>query len=79
MFGSDPAGGDADDNEFAGIEDEYRRRIAALRRLPRHARTAALRAARDTRAAARRALGQKRAASRRHRRANKLGRRSGPS
>ena len=56
----DTGGGVATDAEAAGIDDEYRRRLAGLRRIFGHQRALALRAARDARFVALRALRQKR-------------------
>jgi len=62
--GSEPLSGHTDDTEAAGIEDEFRRKLAGLRRLPRRARAAALRAACDTRSAALASLCNRRAGAR---------------
>jgi len=47
-----------------GIEEEYRRRLAGLRRLPRRERSAALKAAREERMAALKQLRERRAIDR---------------
>ena len=78
VSGLEALGGDPNDSEAAGIEEEYHRRIAGLRRLPRQVRAAALRAARDTRASALLALRQKRLLARHTRQIINRARRAGP-
>jgi|HubBroStandDraft_1064217.scaffolds.fasta_scaffold472554_1 hypothetical protein len=58
---------EADDGAVLEINQQFRRRLAGLRRLPRHQRADALRAARDWRRQALRALKERRAAERRAR------------
>jgi len=62
-----PVGKNVEEDEGAEleIEDEFRRKLAGLRRLPRHERPHALRAAKDTRLHALRILREKRAWARR--------------
>lgn len=65
--GSEPIGfgptEDTDDEAFA-IEQEFGRRLAGLRRLPRRERAAALRAAREWRVLALKALRERKAGER---------------
>jgi hypothetical protein len=53
-----------DDDGASEIEAEFRRKLCGLRRLPQHARVAALKAARDERFLALKALRQKRQVAR---------------
>lgn len=66
-----PDGKDVEEDQGAEreIEGEFRRKLAGLRRLPRHERHHALRAAKDTRLHALRILREKRAWARHAQRA----------